>query len=269
MTWLVRIFACVATGLLPASVVFASDSDHFWSGNWSLSLGGAVANGPAFEGAKNRKFLFSPIISVGRQGQIQRFSSRNDSASFALYDSAIFRAGIAGKLITGRDNDTSEELEGLSEIKSGGEAGVFVDVYPTDGLRARAEIRHGIRSHHGTVADLSVDAYTDVAPTVRISAGPRATYATAGFGQAYYGVDTKESFASGLTRFNSSSGWQSIGIGGAVNWKATDKIDTSLFAEYKRIVGIAADSSLVRQKGSDHQLLVGVSATYRFDFTLD
>jgi outer membrane protein len=88
-------------------------------------------------------------------------------------------------------------------------------------------------------------------------------------GKASYGVDTEESLASGLMRYNSSSGWQSVGIGGAVNWKATDKIDTSLFAEYKRIVGVAARSSLVRQKGSDNQLLVSVSATYRFDFTLD
>jgi outer membrane protein len=261
-------FAC-AIGLLPASEIFAGDGDHFWSGNWSLSLGGSVANGPAFEGAKDRKFLFSPIISVGRQGQVQRFSSRDDSASFALYDSAVVRAGIAGKLITGRDKNTSEDLKGLSEIKLGGEVGGFVDVYPTDGLRARAEVRHGIRSHHGTVADLSVDAYTDIAPNVQISAGPRATYATADFGKAYYGIDTEESLASGLMRYNSSSGWQSVGVGGAVNWKATDKIDARLFAEYKRIVGVAAESGLVRQKGSDNQLLVGVSATYRFDFTLD
>lgn len=33
-------------------------------------------------------------------------------------------------------------------------------------------------------------------------------------------------------------------------------------------MGAAADSSLVRERGSRNQLLVGVTATYRFDFTL-
>ena len=32
--------------------------------------------------------------------------------------------------------------------------------------------------------------------------------------------------------------------------------------------GPAADSSLVKQRGSVNQLMFGLSATYRFDFTL-
>jgi MipA family protein len=34
------------------------------------------------------------------------------------------------------------------------------------------------------------------------------------------------------------------------------------------LMGAAADSSLVRERGSPDQFLVGVTATYRFDFTL-
>lgn len=264
----VRLFACLA-GLVPVSIAFAGDGNHFWSGDWSLTLGGSVAHGPAFEGAKDRKFLFSPIISIGRQGQGPRFTSRNDSAGFALYENDVIRTGLAGKLITGRDQDTSDDLKGLSEVKFGGEVGGFLDVYPSDNVRARAELRQGIRSHNGVVADLAVDAFTDITPQIRVSAGPRASYATAGFGRAYYGVDASEALASGLAPYTPASGWQSVGVGGAVTWKATPNIETSAFVEYKRMVGVAADSSLVQQKGSANQLLVGVSAAYRFDFSLD
>jgi len=38
--------------------------------------------------------------------------------------------------------------------------------------------------------------------------------------------------------------------------------------EYRRLLGPAADSSLVQERGSRNQVLVGLSATYRFDFTL-
>ncbi|MCO6180913.1 MipA/OmpV family protein [Ciceribacter sp. RN22] len=265
----VRLFACLAAGLMPVSVATAGDGNRFWSGDWSLTVGGSLAHGPAFEGAKDRKFLFSPVISLGRQGQAPRFSSRNDSAGLTLYENDFIRTGLAGKLITGRNEDTSTDLKGLSEVKFGAEVGGFIDVYPIDNVRARAELRHGIRSHTGTVADLSVDAFTDITPQVRISGGPRATYATSEVGRAYYGVDASEALASGLALYAPASGWQSVGVGGAVTWKATENIETSAFIEYKRMVGVAANSSLVRQKGSPDQLLIGVSATYRFDFSLD
>ncbi|MCY1740550.1 MipA/OmpV family protein [Ensifer sp. SL37] len=264
----VRLLACLA-GLMPASITVAAEATHFWSGDWSLTLGGSVAHGPAFEGAKDRKFLFSPVISLGRQGQGPRFTSRNDSASFAFFDNDQVRAGVIGRFITGRDEDTSEELKGLSQVKFGGEVGGFVDLYPVENVRARTELRHGIRSHHGIVADLAVDAFVDVTPQIRISGGPRATYATADFGRAYYGVNGSEALGSGLAPYAPASGWQSVGFGGAITWKATPKIETSAFVEYKHLVGVAADSSLVHQKGSPNQLTIGLSAVYRFDFSLE
>ncbi len=242
--------------------------EHFYSGDWSLTLGGSVAHGPEFDGASGRKLLFSPIISLGRQGQATRFSSRNDSAGFSLLETDAFRAGIAGKLVTGRREEDSDDLKGLHEVDLGVEAGAFAELYPTDNIRARAELRQGIRSHDGQVVDLAVDAFADITPDIRISAGPRATWASKGYGKAYYGVDAAESAASGLDPYAPGSGWQSVGAGGAITWKATDTIDTSLFAEYRRMVGVAADSSLVRQKGSEDQVTIGLSATYRFDFSL-
>ncbi len=74
----------------------------------------------------------------------------------------MLRAGVVGKFLPGRDAGTDDALEGLSEVKWGGELGGFADLYVTDYLRARAELRQGIRSHDGLVADLSVDAFTDV-----------------------------------------------------------------------------------------------------------
>lgn len=246
----------------------AGDGEPFYAGDWSLTLGGSVAHGPEFDGAKGRKLLFEPIISLGRQGQTTRFSSRNDSAGFGLFETENVKAGIAGKLITGRRAEDSDDLKGLHDVEIGVEAGAFAEVYPTENIRARAEVRQGIRSHDGQVVDLAVDAFADITPDVRISAGPRATWASKGYGKVYYGVNAAESAASGLDPYTPGSGWQSVGAGGAITWKATENVDTSLFAEYRRMVGVAADSSLVRQKGSEDQVTIGVSATYRFDFSL-
>lgn len=265
--------SCLAlsVGVLLTSVTFAAAQEGrpWWSGDWYVSLGASAFVAPRFEGADRSKLQWSPQISFGKQGSQVRFSSRNDSGSFALLDQGAFRAGLVGRFIPKRDGGTSSELNGLKPVKWGAEVGGFVEAYPTDWLRARAEIRQGIRAHSGIVADTAVDAFTDVAPNLRLSGGPRATFATSDYFDTYYGVDVNEAAASGLSRYNPGGGVKSVGVGGALTWQATQNLTTSSFIEYSRLQGPAADSSLVRERGSRNQLVIGVSASYKFNFTLN
>jgi outer membrane protein len=261
----------LSVGLLVATTDIASagDGQHFWSGDWYLTVGAAGFVAPKFEGSKHNKLQWSPLISVGKQGVGPRFSSRNDNPAFALIDSGAFRVGIVGKFVPSRDTSDGHELKGLKKVKWGAEAGGFAEVYPTDWLRARVEVRQGIRAHSGIVADAAVDAFTDITPELRLSGGPRMTMASSEYFDTYYGVDSRESAASGLSRYNPGGGVKSVGAGGALTWKATPNWTTSAFLEYTRLTGPAADSSLVRERGDRNQLLVGLSATYKFNFTLN
>ena len=158
-------------------------------GDWALKLGATGMVAPDFEGSRKYMFSATPIISLGKAGPEARFTSRNDGISISLYDTGAFRAGINGKFIFGRDDGDSDSLRGIDPVRFGGELGGFAEVYPTDWLRVRGEVRHGIRSHDGIVADISADAFMDVTETIRVSAGPRMTVASADYFDAYYGVD--------------------------------------------------------------------------------
>lgn len=265
-------FAAATLALLgSAGAVAAQESGGLFGwihGDWALKVGATGMVAPDFEGSKKYMFSASPIISLGKAGPEARFTSRNDGISISLFDTGAFRAGINGEFIMGRDDGDSDDLIGIDPVRFGGELGGFAEVYPTDWLRVRGEVRQGIRSHDGIVADLSADAFVDVMPAVRVSAGPRLTMASADYFDAYYGIDATESAASGLAQYNPGGGLESVGVGGAIDWKATDKITTSVFGEYARLLGPAADSSLVQERGSENQFKVGISATYRFDFTL-
>ena len=56
-------------------------------------------------------------------------------------------------------------------------------------------------------------------------------------------------------------------LSGALTWQATKNLTTSSFAEYKRLEGPAANSSLVKEKGAHSQFVIGLSASYKFNFT--
>jgi MipA family protein len=270
---MLRLKSLLLTSVLVSAAGLASPAaqaqDSSWySGEWSLSLGAAAYVAPNYVGDDEYELTGMPLISLGRKDSVTRFSSLNDSASIAVFDAGFFRIGPTARILLPRDNDDSDDLDGLDDVPWGIEAGIFADFYPTDWVRLRTEIRHGIHAHHGIVADFAIDAFTDLTPVIRLSAGPRLSVATASYFDAYYGVDGEEAVDSGLSPYDPDGGLNSVGFGGALTWQATDRIATSIFGEYSRLVGPAADSSLVEERGSENQFKVGVSATYRFDFTL-
>lgn len=252
-----------------ASGALAGDGVGGWfSGDWYLKVGAAGFTAPKYRGDDSYRLWFSPIISLGKAGDEARYTSRNDNISLGLIDTGAFRAGIAGKFVPARDDGDSADLAGLDPIRFGIEAGGFAEFYPTDWLRVRGELRRGFRAHEGVAGDLEVDAFADITPEVRVSGGPRLSFGSADYFDAYYGVDATESAASGLSVYTPGSGIEAVGVGGAIDWKTTDKLTTSVFAEYARLIGPAGDSSLVKERGSANQYMLGVSATYQFDFHL-
>ncbi|MBL8581101.1 MAG: MipA/OmpV family protein [Rhizobiaceae bacterium] len=240
----------------------------FLSGDWYLNVGAAPYVAPRFEGSDSYLLRIAPIVSLGKAGKTTPFSSRNDNISFALMDKGTFRAGVVGKLLFERNDNDAPQLKGLDRVPFGGELGAFAEYYPTGWMRVRGEVRQGIEAHTGVVADLAVDAFHDLTPTIRVSGGPRVSFASQDYFQAYYGVTPSEAAASGLSEYDPGGGLRAVGVGGAVNWQATDRIAASLFGEYARLTGPAANSSLVKERGSPNQFMVGISTTYRFDFTV-
>lgn len=265
-----KVAGLVAGGALLAAATLGARAEPgaWFSGDWHLTLGAAVFTAPDYAGARDYLIRGQPLVSLSRAGAVTRFSSRNDNISIAVIDTGDVRVGATGRIVFRRDAGDSPDLAGLDPVRWGAEVGAFAEVYPTGWLRLRGELRRGIRAHDGVVADLAADAFVDVTPTVRLSGGPRLSAATADYFDAYYGVGAAEAAASGLGVYAPAGGIGAVGLGGAVTWQASERVTTSLFGEYSRLMGPAADSTLVRQRGARDQFLLGVSATYRFDVSL-
>src|ERR1700724_2851798 len=65
-------------------------------GYWVVTLGGYGAAEPAFPGSKQFDFAFVPIIDIHRAGERDWITLPLDAISITLYQTANFRAGVAG-----------------------------------------------------------------------------------------------------------------------------------------------------------------------------
>jgi outer membrane protein len=238
------------------------------SGSWTVSVGAGAEYKPDFEGARRSMLSPVPIFSIRRAGSAEQFRGPRDSASIALLDFGNLRAGPAGKFVAARKANNFAELNGLGDVNAAVEIGGFVEYFPVDWLRTRAEVRQGFGGHHGVVADFSADVILPVMQGLTLSAGPRFTLESAQAVAPYFGINAIQAMATGLPVFNARGGAHSVGAGAQVSYRFNPQWEVHSYVEYQRLLGDAANSPLVLVRGSPNQTTVGIGASYSFDIKI-
>ena len=235
------------------------------SGDWTVMVGVGGEYTPDFVGSKNGKFLPIPFFSIRRAGSVDQFRGPRDSASIAVLDVGNFRAGPAFRYVSSRRSDKYSELTGLGDVKAAYELGGFVEYYPVDWLRLRSELRQGVGGHTGTVADVSADVIVPLIQRLTISAGPRFTWKSTKATAPYFGVSAAQALASGLPIYDARGGAHSVGFGSQISYRINPQWEVHAYVEYEKLLGDAADSPLVKLRGSTNQTTIGLGASYSFD----
>jgi outer membrane protein len=254
---------------LPLAPALAADpalTDPAPAKGWTVTLGASAVYGPDYDGAKGRGFSAMPSFSISRADRASRFSAPDDGMDFALYETERFSIGVVGDYKAGRYTKHDRRLVGLRDVPWSLEGGVFAEIWPVqDRLRARVELRKGLRGHHGVVADFSAD-WVETAGSFTFALGPRLMLGSASYMRSNYGVTTWESALNGLIpAYRPGGGMKSYGVAGSVEYAWNESWSTTVFARYDRMAGDAARSPLVRQIGDRNQFSLGVSTSYSFD----
>lgn len=232
--------------------------------NWYLTLGAGVRYQPDYTGSNDYVFAARPIISLGKGLKSTWWSAEDDpTLSIGVFSGQGWRIGFSGDLLWKRSAKVNPALVVVPETKFGAEAGGFVEFYPASWLRARADLRRGIVAHDGLVADLKLDAFTNIGPWT-LGVGPRMRIASADYVRTYFGTWGAMPGTGGLLqRFN--TGVHTVGALAQVTYHWSDHFQTTAYVEYKHLVGDATRSPIVRPFGSRDSLTVGLSASYSFD----
>jgi outer membrane protein len=236
------------------------------AGLWTVTIGVGGNFRPDFEGATHYLLSPIPIINVQRAGSGQQpFISPRDSPGIALLDTGSFRAGPVVTSLSSRKVSSDPALNGLYDVKTTYELGGFVEYFPVDWFRARAEVRRGFGGSSGVFVDLSADAIVPVWDRLTWSAGPRLSFANRRATAPFFCIDQTEALASGLPVFNANGGLHSVGAGTQLRYQITPRWEVHSTIEYQRLTGDAAASPLITQRGSPNQTSFSIGASYSFD----
>jgi len=219
-------------------------------------IGIGVAHVPAFQGGDDYRTLPVPVIDIAA-GPI--FANLRNGIGLNVVDGKTLTIGGGVALMPGyRRRDVPEGVRRLS-FGAGGRmfahlnaGGFMVTIGGTQGFAG---------STKGFIADASV-AYP-IAASERLSIIPAVatTWADRKHTNRYFGIDTREAYASGLPEYRAGKGFKDVSVTVTANYRLTDRINLSATGGLTTLLGDAKDSPLVEHETQPSGFL---ALSYRF-----
>ena len=230
---------------------------------WTLdSVRAGVRYAPDYLGSDDyRAWLTGAVVISRRDAAPSPFGAPDDGISLGLIGKGPLTAGLAGRWRSSRDDD--DDLRGFDKIDGTVEAGVFVNWWPDDWLRLRAEVRRGFGGHDDWVGDLGADAIARGDRWV-LTAGPRLGWGDASFTRQYFAVTPLEASRSplGIQPFAPDEATWSPGALVSAEYRVNERWSLQAVGTYRRVTGEAADSPIVAGLGSPDQFSASLSARF-------
>ena len=220
---------------------------------------------PDWEGAKSYSFLSYPSISL-RPSDAREWSAPDDGLDFSVYDASGFSIGPVARYELGRyRSDDPRRLFGIHDVSWTIEPGIFAEFWAIPGMfRTRLEIRHGLDTRNGFVADAATD-YLLRFGAATFAVGPRLSFGDRDFMRKQFGVSLTDSRQNGaVSPFRPDGGPKSAGVATSLTYDFSKEWSAVIYGGYDRLVDDAAKSPLVRKLGSADQFQAGLTLSYSF-----
>ncbi len=180
-------------------------------------------------------------------------------------------AGPLARFNFGRDDVDDAAVDALPDVDPSIELGGFV-AYRILGLAGRADslsfrldgVYDVADGHGGFIVTPSVGYSAPVTRRLRATLSVSASYGDESFSDAFFTVDAAGAAASGLDAFDAEAGFYKAGVSLSLNYALTREWGVTGVASYSRLIGDAADSSIVDDAGSANQFFFGGGIVYRF-----
>ena len=170
----------------------------------------------------------------------------------------------------GRDDDIEDEVVGmLDEIDGTVELGGFVswkwvdDPDPRHRFVVSGDFLHDATDEHGGfVASAGARYFRPVSRPLTLVGGLSASYGSDDYTSTYFSVSPEESERTGLSAFDAGSGFRDVRANAMAIFSFSPNWHVGAGVIYSRLVGDAADSPVVDDRGSADQVFAGAAIGY-------
>lgn len=225
------------------------NSDH-------LTLGAGVAWVPRFQGADAYRVQPLPLIDV-KWGRF--FARTGKGIGVDVIETPTLSAGISINWMQGYDS--SDVPDGIRELDSALGARIFFSK-KFEGMTATVAITQAVTEEdRGLTVNVGV-AYP-INATERLSITPSidTTWANGKYMNSYFGIDAVEAAASGLARYQPSSGFKDVSFRLGINYRLTDSINLVGSVGVLHSLDKATKSEIVEKK-TNPIALFGMTYTF-------
>lgn len=235
-----------------------------------IGLGAGVA--PDYEGSDEYRFVPLPSFDARYEGFGIRTSRLGVEADLIPYQG--FELGPVVRYNMGRDNVRDDVVDLLPEVDGSVELGGYIGAgIPLSVLGGGSDTilfgkLSGVQGlgggHGGAVFEASVGFIAPVTSDLTLITSLSSSYMSSDYADAFFSVSPAGAAASGLAAYDASAGFKDVGASLILRKAWTENWSTTLIGSYTRLVGQAADSPVVADRGSADQFFAGLSLGYRF-----
>ena len=267
------IFSCtfMTFAMLTMSIVTSSAADvgsykddGAYAPDWSIAavkVGGFVGVKPTYEGSDEYEVFGFPYIFPifsGGPGFFSRIDARGlDDVRYKLIERDGFVAGPLVGYDLGRDESDGDLLAGLGDIDGGFIGGGFVG-YQFGPVLFDVSYHNYFGDADGYQIRFGTETVRDISDRTKLTARVGATYADDGYMDAYFSVSNA---ATAAAPFDADAGFKDVYAQIGVETELDERWSLRGSARYSRLLGDAADSTIVEDKNQFYGLL-GLS--YKF-----
>ena len=225
----------------------------------TLSLGAAGLVAPAYEGSDETDFGVLPIIELEWKDRV--FLNGRDGLGVKLLNGRHYTLSTSLGYSFGRDEDDSDDLEGLGDIDGGAVFKVAGELRYA-GFSLAADFSHQVTGDDtGYLVNSSLGYGWRPAEGVMVRPAITTSYASGDYMEPFFGISPSQSARSGLPVFDADAGFKSVGAGLFLGYQIDPHWSVLGRLGYDRLIGDAADSPIT-QTEDQVSALFGVSYAF-------
>lgn len=232
-------------------------------------VGAGVGFAPDYVGSDDYRFGVAPF------GRLSRGARYVDvAANFArvnVLNDPNWRLGPAATLRFGRDDVEDRAVRSLPDIDTTIEVGGFLgyevawESAPRRRFNASVSLTHdALGAHDGFVASVSLRKWFPVGRFAAFGMAVGTSYGSEDYADAFFSVTPAGAGASGLPAFDADAGLRDVRVTAVFVQPVSETFIIGAGALYGRLIGDAADSPIVKERGSPDQLIFGIGAAFLF-----